>query len=108
MKIPQKYAKVLGRILIAFFMTQIVTFTVTAFRIGFCSNFLFDWLFAHLIALFVGIPACLLLGFLIEKLVQHISILPNKVYSELKKSGTSPISNLQTLNTEIEMIEGEK
>ena len=52
---------------------QVVTFTVTSVSIGFCSVFLNMWIRNHLIALAVGIPTCLLVSSIIEKLVHLIS-----------------------------------
>lgn len=66
-------AKMIGRIVVAFFMTQVVTFTVTAISIGFTESFVFIWLRNHLIALVVGIPTCLLLSPQVEKLITILS-----------------------------------
>jgi len=76
MKISQKYAKVIERIIVAFFMTQVVSFAITAANFGFnfTSTFLLAWIRGHLIALSVGIPVCLLLSPIVEKLIKCILI----------------------------------
>ncbi len=62
-------AKILGRVVVAFFMTQVVTFTITTVSIGWNTTFIDTWLRNHLLALAVGVPTCLILTPLVEKLI---------------------------------------
>ena len=73
-----KYVKIMERMIVAFFMTQIVSFTITIINYGFITEFLLLWARSHMIALAVGEPTCLLITPLIEKLSSKISVNLNK------------------------------
>ena len=73
-----KYVKIMERMIVAFFMTQIVSFTITIINYGFITEFLLLWTRSHMIALAVGEPTCLLITPLIEKLSNKISVNLNK------------------------------
>ena len=62
------------RMIVAFFMTQIVSFTIAVINYGFISEFLLLWARSHMIALAVGEPTCLLLSPLVEKLSRKITV----------------------------------
>jgi predicted membrane metal-binding protein len=61
--------KILFALLMSVVTTEIISFSVIAFNVGFSANFLNLWFKSWLIAYIIAVPAILLIAPQVEKLV---------------------------------------